>query len=193
MAVGPMAVTRVPRRCAVVATLVVLAGAGCSSGGSDDAATTTTTTTTRPITTTQPTTTTALASGPSTTPPATTATTAAPVTAPSSATTTEATSLPAAPEEYTSDLVRAWGRGDRAAAEQYATGEVVSTLFGRADPGGPRWDLVGRCDTAMRRIYCTYRDPATGEKVTLGLASAEVGGDPLPPRVVAEVFFAGSG
>ena len=44
--------------------------------------------------------------------------------------------------EYADRLVRAWGRGDRAAAGCYGSAATVRTLFGQASPGGIHWRRV---------------------------------------------------
>ena len=45
-------------------------------------------------------------------------------------------SFPDSQQEYTSMLVRAWGRGDRGTASYYATAAALTKLFGGLDRGG---------------------------------------------------------
>lgn len=76
------------------------------------------------------------------------------------------TSLPAV--TYADQLVRAWGRGDRAAAACYAAPSVLATLFGQADPGGIHWRRTGVEGTAGT-IYVTYHDDARGGTLAIGV------------------------
>lgn len=79
---------------------------------------------------------------------------------------------------YADRLVRAWGRGDHAAARYYTTHAVHRTLFGQADPGGSHWRRTSVAGAAGT-IYVTYHDDALGG--TLRLAVDDVGlhdGDP---------------
>ncbi|MCU1452715.1 MAG: hypothetical protein JWN46_861 [Acidimicrobiales bacterium] len=65
--------------------------------------------------------------------------------------------LPPDPARYTQLLVRAWGRGDHPLTAQYATADVVRTLFAFADPGGPSWVFV-RCEGALGTQHCLFTD-----------------------------------
>jgi hypothetical protein len=70
--------------------------------------------------------------------------------------------------EYADRLVRAWGRGDRAAADCYATAATARTLFGHASPGGAHWRRVA-AEGAAGTIYVTYHDDARGGNLTVGV------------------------
>ncbi len=87
-------------------------------------------------------------------------------------TTTEPAAFPTGPADYTAELVRAWGVGDRTEAARFATPSAVDALFAFADPGGPRWELHGPCDGAGGTTYCGYRDPARDVVVLLGIPAA---------------------
>ncbi len=76
--------------------------------------------------------------------------------------------LPAGAAPYADALVIAWGSGDRDAALQYATPEVVTTLFGEHSPGGPHWDQVG-VEGAAGTIFVTYQDTVTHQMLVVGV------------------------
>ena len=71
-------------------------------------------------------------------------------------------------------LVRAWGRGDHWTASYYATPDVLSQLFGYANPGGSHWDRVS-AQGAAGTIFVTYRNTATGAHLTLGVSDVVLG------------------
>jgi hypothetical protein len=70
--------------------------------------------------------------------------------------------------EYADRLVRAWGRGDRAAAGCYGSAATVRMLFGQASPGGIHWRRVS-AEGAAGTIYVTYHDDARGGNLTIGV------------------------
>jgi hypothetical protein len=69
---------------------------------------------------------------------------------------------------YADRLVRAWGRGDRAAADCYASAATARSLFGQATPGGIHWRRVS-AEGAAGTIYVTYHDDARGGNLTIGV------------------------
>ena len=71
-------------------------------------------------------------------------------------------------------MVRAWGRGDHSAVSYYATSSVRSRLFAHADPGGRSWARVGT-GGAAGTTYVTYRDTASGARVTVGVSDVVLG------------------
>jgi len=73
--------------------------------------------------------------------------------------------------EYADRLVRAWGRGDRAAASRYATPAVLDTLFGRSNPGGAHWRRTA-AQGAAGTTFVTYHDDARGGDLVLGVGNA---------------------
>ncbi len=73
--------------------------------------------------------------------------------------------------EYADRLVRAWGRGDRAAASRYATPTVLDTLFGRSNPGGGHWRRTA-AQGAAGTTFVTYHDDARGGHLVLGVGNA---------------------
>ena len=156
-------------RTVAIGLVLLVAVAGCSSDDDDED---------------RPSTTTSTSSTSSTTTTSTTSTTAPP----STTTTTEA--FPSDPQEYTAELVRAWGVGDRAAAERFAAAPVVAELFGFADPGGPRWDSQG-CEGAAGTAYCTYRDPQRAMVLHLGIPMANGNTIDGPQEVVSATFGPG--
>ena len=72
---------------------------------------------------------------------------------------------------YADRLVRAWGRGDRAAAACYGTTSTVRALFAQATPGGIHWRRVSE-EGALGTIYVTYHDDARGGTLTVGVTNA---------------------
>jgi hypothetical protein len=70
--------------------------------------------------------------------------------------------------EYADRFVRAWGRGDRAAAGCYGTAGTVKTLFAQASPGGIHWRRTSE-QGAAGTIYVTYHDDARGGNLTVGV------------------------
>lgn len=70
--------------------------------------------------------------------------------------------------DYADRLVRAWGRGDRASAECYATAATIRTLFGQANPGGVHWRRTS-AEGAAGTVYVTYHDDARGGDLTIGV------------------------
>ena len=65
--------------------------------------------------------------------------------------------LPSDPGRYSADLVRAWGRGDRAAVARYATSGAARALFRYASPGGRHWVANG-CQGALGTQHCLFVD-----------------------------------
>jgi hypothetical protein len=180
-----------PRALLAAAAVVVLAlgvAALVLAGDKDDgtrvrtgdpAGPTTTTASTEPSVT-SPTTTTSVP------PPPTTVSTSTPTPGP----TTTLESFPTTVAEYTAELVRAWGRGDRADAARYAPPDVVAQLFAFADPGGPGWDLSAPCEGAAGTTFCSYRDPARSETVAIGIPTGN-GNVPDGPQEVSQVVISG--
>ncbi|WP_350278760.1 hypothetical protein [Kribbella sp. HUAS MG21] len=69
---------------------------------------------------------------------------------------------------YADRLVRAWGRGDTAATNCYASTAASRTLFGQAARGGIHWRRVS-AEGAAGTIYVTYHDDARGGDLTIGV------------------------
>ncbi|WP_238350597.1 hypothetical protein [Kribbella shirazensis] len=69
---------------------------------------------------------------------------------------------------YADRLVRAWGRGDVAATNCYASTATSRTLFGQASRGGIHWRRVS-AEGAAGTIYVTYHDDARGGDLTIGV------------------------
>lgn len=69
---------------------------------------------------------------------------------------------------YADRLVRAWGSGDTAAANCYASATTSRALFGQASPGGIHWRRVST-EGAAGTIYVTYHDDARGGNLTVGV------------------------
>ena len=67
---------------------------------------------------------------------------------------------------YADRLVRAWGRGDTATTNCYASTATSRTLFGQATPGGIHWRRVST-EGAAGTIYVTYHDDARGGTLTI--------------------------
>lgn len=78
---------------------------------------------------------------------------------------------PLGPVGYADRLVRAWGRGDHAAVQHYATAAVASALWRHADPGGAHWRRVVS-QGAAGTTYVTYHDDAAGGTLTLAVGNA---------------------
>jgi len=72
--------------------------------------------------------------------------------------------------DYADRLVRAWGRGDRSAAECYGTTATVRRLFGQATPGGIHWRRIS-AEGAAGTVYVTYHDDARGGNLTIGVSN----------------------
>ncbi|HMJ77032.1 MAG TPA: hypothetical protein VK507_13735 [Iamia sp.] len=85
-------------------------------------------------------------------------------------------------ERYASQLIRAWGRGDRDEAATYASPAAVDRLFGQYDPGGDDW-TVSECGFSM----CTFESPSRAMQVVLKTTY----GGPYPgePQAVTSVDF----
>ncbi len=89
-------------------------------------------------------------------------------------------------EEYATDLINAWVRGDRTLAEQLAVTEAFDTLFSyepAEDGVEPNWALE-TCEGAAGSSYCTFGaggDPTIVVRVTNEAASAGA------PEAVTEV------
>lgn len=154
-----------------VLVIALLAGA-CSDDDGDAGATSSTTT---EATTASSETTTAPSSSEATEAP-TSATTAPPsssaTTAPPSSETTTASGdgsqagepLPTDRQEWASELIRAWGAGDRERAAELATPGAVDALFGFLDPGGDDWALE-LCEGAAGSAYCTFSSASHAQTV----------------------------
>ena len=69
---------------------------------------------------------------------------------------------------YADRLVRAWGGGNAATANCYASTATSRTLFGQASPGGIHWRRVST-EGAAGTIYVTYHDDARGGNLTIGV------------------------
>jgi hypothetical protein len=78
---------------------------------------------------------------------------------------------PVGPVGYADQLVRAWGRGDHAAVQRYATVPVASALWRHADPGGAHWRRAF-AQGAAGTTYVTYHDDAHGGTLTLAVGNA---------------------
>lgn len=78
---------------------------------------------------------------------------------------------PLSPVGYADRLVRAWGRGDRAAVRVYAVPAVQRALFAHADPGGGRWRRVC-AQGAAGTTYVTYHDDAHSGYVIVAVGNA---------------------
>ena len=78
---------------------------------------------------------------------------------------------PIVPVVYADRLVRAWGRGDHAGTQRYATPPVARSLFAHADPGGGHWRRVF-AQGAAGTTYVTYRDDAGGGTLTVAVSNA---------------------
>ena len=78
---------------------------------------------------------------------------------------------PIGPVGYADQLVRAWGRGDHAAVQRYATTTVASALWRHADPGGAHWRRIF-AQGAAGTTYVTYHDDANGGTLTLAVGNA---------------------
>ncbi len=76
--------------------------------------------------------------------------------------------------EWSDRLIRAWGSGHRGDVAYYGTQHVTDQLFGYADPGGSHWKRTG-WQGAAGTIYVTYRNTATGHRVTVGVSDVELG------------------
>ncbi len=66
-------------------------------------------------------------------------------------------------------VVRAWGRGNRAAVEVLATPSVATHLFGYSTPGGVSWRRIAWDGTAGT-VFVVYHDDVRGGTVTLGVS-----------------------
>lgn len=73
------------------------------------------------------------------------------------------TGLPTTSADYADSLVRAWGVGDRAAAQPYASDLVVSTLFDGYGTGGADWK-----QTSASPSVVSYRN-SNGDTLDLHL------------------------
>jgi hypothetical protein len=149
--------------------------AACGSDDDDSADTTTTTTTTEATTSSssEPSETSAPGSSEVDTPP------------PSDPAATEPASqagdpLPTQGDAWASELVRAWGAGDRDRAAELATPEALDQLFGYEDPGGDDWELQS-CDSTAMALLCTFTSASrsaslvTEERGSDGVASVRFG------------------
>lgn len=150
---------RKPKRAALAAAPLSLALLLAACSGDDDSADDTTTTTTTEATTASPET---------TAPPPTSETTAPPAdetTAPPETSSEAGSPLPESGAAAASELVRAWGAGDRARAAELATPEVVDQLFGHAEVGGDDWERLW-CDSTAVELYCTFTSASRRESLT---------------------------
>lgn len=95
--------------------------------------------------------------------------------------------LPSDLAQYTSQLIRAWGRGDREAAADYASPEAVDRLFGTFDPGGDDWTFV-ECRTLDDGVgRCAFDSASKGQQVVL--TTDEGGPYPGQPQAVTAVTY----
>jgi hypothetical protein len=69
---------------------------------------------------------------------------------------------------YADRLVRAWGRGDTAATNCYASTAAARALYAQTTRGGIHWRRVST-DGAAGTIYVTYHDDARGGNLTIGV------------------------
>ncbi|MGZ0148622.1 hypothetical protein ACXJJ3_16235 [Kribbella sp. WER1] len=76
---------------------------------------------------------------------------------------------------YADRLVRAWGSGNTAAADCYASTTTARTLFAQATPGGIHWRRVST-EGAAGTIYVTYHDDARGGNLTIGVQNVGLRG-----------------
>ena len=77
------------------------------------------------------------------------------------------------PIDWSDNLVRAWGRGDRTQTAYYATPDVVHTLFAFASPGGGGWQRV-RSEGTAGTLYVTYRNVTTGHLLIGGVCTVRL-------------------
>ncbi|GAA1534325.1 hypothetical protein [Brevibacterium picturae] len=124
----------------------------------------------------------ALASGPALAAPAATAT--------SSDVAPQSVHFPTDTGAYADELVRAWGAGNTERVEAFASPEVVETLNEHGAEDAKHWVRTGG-DGAAGTIYSTYKNTATGETMSVGVANEEVsnGGEWGAPHGVHKVQF----
>jgi len=68
--------------------------------------------------------------------------------------------------EYADALVIAWGAGEQERLAELATPEVIETLTGHADPGGPHWDRTG-ADSGAGSSFVRYENTEDGTTLEL--------------------------
>ncbi|MGO1629664.1 MAG: hypothetical protein ACTHX2_12690, partial [Microbacterium sp.] len=78
--------------------------------------------------------------------------------------------FPTDPGLYADELVRAWGAGNTERVEGFATPEVVETLNEHGAEDAKPWVRTGG-DGAAGTIYSTYKNTATGETMSVGVAN----------------------
>ena len=93
-------------------------------------------------------------------------------------------SFPDSQQEYTSTLVRAWGRGDRGTAGYYTTAAALTKMFEGLDRGGPGWSLIG-CDNAGPRPACTFIEREQEKRLVLFYDAYKLG----QPGAVLDLEF----
>lgn len=109
------------------------------------------------------------------------ATSAAPTAVVSAATPTaaaQAAPIPTYAAGYADDFIRAWGRGDRARMALLATSNVTAALPGS---GGRYWSRTA-VDAGFGKVYVSYRNTVTGDKLTL-LVINELAGEGRPDAI----------
>ncbi|SDS15062.1 hypothetical protein SAMN04489751_1344 [Brevibacterium sandarakinum] len=91
---------------------------------------------------------------------------------------------------YADELVRVWGADNTERVEGFATPEVVETLNEHGAENAKHWVRTGS-DGAAGTIYSTYKNTATGETMSVGVANEEVsnGGEWGAPHGVHKVQF----
>ncbi len=95
--------------------------------------------------------------------------------------------LPSDFGQYSSQLIRAWGRGDRDEAAPYASPAALDRLFGTFDPGGDDWTLT-ECTTLDGGVgRCAFTSPSKGQQVVL--TTDEGGPYPGQPQAVTGVTY----
>jgi hypothetical protein len=74
------------------------------------------------------------------------------------------------PVDWSDNLVRAWGRGDKKWMAYYATPAVVKQLTRIAAKGGPSWQRV-RSGVAAGTTYVTYRNTVSKRTLVVGVSN----------------------
>lgn len=161
---------------ACLASVVVLAVAGCGDTSPQELQTTppTPTATSEPSPTTSPTPTLPRQTA-TPTAPNTTMTTPPPARDPEP--------LPNNPEAYAKAFVAAWMSSNRPRAEELATQSAVKAVFGSRDPKGP---VFKRCEGAAGSTYCTWE----GTEYTLTVRVANERASNAQLQAVTEARFA---
>lgn len=82
-----------------------------------------------------------------------------------------AANLPTGAGAYADELVQAWGIGDRAGADTYATSDTVATLFASSSRGGGDW-VRGASLVQDARTQVKYERTSTDEVIYLVVDTA---------------------